>query len=115
MQFDVSHVQKQIQQNEAAIIEARHQADKQRMMADQRAIEGNPNDPAYYEREADRHEQQAAGLEVENQQLLVEKERLEKRIAELESQRETISNDHADRLNEIDRQLTELRGSSFMF
>ena len=111
---DLSHINKQIQKDTADIDFARRQADNQRMMADQRRHEGNDPGAVYYEQEAERFDQQATDMENEMQDLAAEKERVEKRIAELEGQREDAVRNHTDQLSRIDNELAQLRGSSLM-
>ncbi len=111
---DLSHISKQIQADQAKIDDARRQAVNQRMMADQRTQEGNPNDPAYYEREALRYDQKADELENEIEQLTTERERTEQRIAELEAQKAQISQEHDARIAQIDQELNDLRGSALL-
>lgn len=111
---DVSHIDKQIQKDRVNIDAARAQAENERRIADQRRGEGNDTGATYYEQEADRFEQQAADLEQEVEQLEVQKERVQKRITELEDLRASIDKEHSSRLAQIDQELNDLRGSSFM-
>lgn len=114
MQNDLSHITKQIQKNTASITEARRQAEKQRLLADQMIKEGNDGRISYYEQEATRFDQQAIDLEAEIDQLQTIKARVEKQIADLEAQRATISAEHTDRLAQIDHDIIQLRGSGMM-
>lgn len=112
--FDLSHINKQIQKNTADITAARRQAQNLRMTADQHNREGDHPAATYYEQQADHFEHEAEQLEDTNDQLQTAKERAEKRIAELEAQRAHVDPQHTSRLNEIDRELSQLRGSGMM-
>jgi len=114
MANDLSHINKQIQKYTADIDFARRQAVNQRMMADQKGREGSPDGGTYYEHEANRFEQQAEEMENEIDHLETEKERIERHIAELEAQRAHVDREHTDRLAQLDHEITQLRGSSFM-
>jgi len=110
---DLSHISKQIQKNTAAIDEARRQAVTQRLMADQKSRDGG-SDASYYEQQALHYDQKANDLENEIEQLNTERERVEQRISDLQSQRDQVARDHTDRLSQIDNELNQLRGSAFM-
>ena len=112
--FDLSHINRQIQKNTADIEYARRQAQNQRMTADQKSRDGDHNGAMYYEQEANRFDREAGELEDANDQLQTAKERTERRIAELEAQRTHINADHTDRLAQIDHELTQLRGTGMM-
>ena len=109
---DLSHITRQIQKDTIDAQEARREADNYRLNADQKREDGGST--AYYENEADRLEQRATEVEEEKEQLQAEKERVEKRIGELEEQRRQAVSEHDSRLNQIDTELANLRGSSFM-
>lgn len=111
---DLNHVERQILNHQAAIDEARREAQTQRLTADQRRDDGAMNGPDYYEQEADRLEQHAIDLENELAQLRADKERFEKRIAQLEEQKAQLSTDSADQRARIDNELAKLRGSSLI-
>lgn len=114
MANDLSHVTKQIQKDTADIDFARRQAENHRMMADQKREEGNDSAADYYEQESLRFDKQASDMEAEIEQLTTEQTRLETRIAELEGQRQEAVRNHTEKLNKIDSELANLRGSSFM-
>lgn len=114
MQNDLSHINKQIQQNQVKADDARRNAEAQRLIADQHRQGGESGAPDYYEQQARDLETHADELIAQNEQLQAERERVEARIAELEQQREAASREHTDRLNQIDQELTQLRGSGFM-
>ena len=111
---DLSHIDKQIQKNTVDIEAARHQAENHRMMADQKREEGSDGSAQYYEEEALRFEAQATELEGQIEQLTAEKTRVETRINELEGQRQDAVRNHTEKLSQIDHELANLRGSSFM-
>lgn len=112
--YDLSHINKQLQGHKVDIEYARRQVNNQRMMADQMHRDGDLSRANYYEQEADRFERQATELEDEMDELQTAKERTEKRIAELVDQRGRVNAEHTDRLSQIDRELTQLRGSGMM-
>lgn len=112
--FDLSHINRQIQKNIADIDYARRQVVNQRIEADQKNRDGDHSGGAYHEHEATRFEHQAAELEDVNDQLLTAKERIEQRIAELEGQRAHVDSGHASRLTQIDHELSQLRGTGMM-
>lgn len=112
--FDLSHINRQIQKNTADISYARRQVANQRIEADQKNRDGDRSAAMYHEQEATRFEHQAVALEDANEQLLTAKERIEQRIAELVSQRAHVNSDHTSRLAQIDHELAQLRGSGMM-
>lgn len=114
MQNDLAHITKQIQANTVNIEEARRQAQNQRMLANQHRGEEGVNAPDYYEQQAQQLEAKADGLQDQIEQLNIEKEHIEQRIHELEQQREQVNQEYDDRLTQIDKELTQLRGSGYM-
>lgn len=114
MPNDLSHIIKQIQKDTIDIDAARRQAQNQRLMANQRVQEGNPDGAPYYNQEAGRLEQHAIELETEIDQLTAQKEQVETQITALEAQRATVAKEHTDRIAQIDKELAQLRGSSMM-
>ena len=112
--FDLSHINRQIQKNTADIVAARRQAQNQRAVADQHNREGDHSAAAYYEKEATRFDHEADQLENANDQLQAAQQRTEQRIADLERQRAQVSPDHASRLAQLDKELAQLRGSGMM-
>ena len=114
MPNDLSHIIKQIQKDTIDIDAARRQAQNQRLMANQRVQEGNPDGAPYYNQEAERLEQHAIELETEIDQLTAQKEQVETQITALEAQRAAVAKEHTDRIAQIDKELAQLRGSSMM-
>jgi phage shock protein A len=114
MQPDLNHTEREIKKHQVRIEELRREADVQRQMADQRVADGAMTGPDYYEDQADKLEQQARDMETELTQLQAEKERFEKRISELEAQKAQVANTNAQQLDQIEKELARLRGSSFM-
>jgi len=112
--FDISHINRQIQKNNTDIDAARLQATNQRTMASQMSQEGNTGRAEYYQNEAQRFEQQAADLEKANQQLQDNKQQSEQKITELEKNRATLNDEFTAKLNEIDKELARIRGSGMM-
>ncbi|MGH7218153.1 MAG: hypothetical protein ACREGE_01760 [Candidatus Microsaccharimonas sp.] len=108
---DLSHITKQIQKNMAEIKASRNQAQRQWNIANQKSGSDNAG---YYEKEATRSELRADELESEIDQLETAKARIEQRITELEAQRSKISSAHQEHIADIDRQITQLRGSVTM-
>ena len=111
---DLSHINKQIQRNNDNINEARHQAQNQRLMADQMREQENTNREAYYRQEVQRFENQARELEDTNEQLQNKKKETEQRISDLEDQRAQLEADYTSKLSQLDHELVQLRGSGML-
>jgi hypothetical protein len=111
---DLSHISRSIQQNTADAEKARQQAASQRIIADQKYQDDDSDGAAYYEKEALRFEQQADELESKNEQLQADQQRLEARLNELQAQREQLERDYADRLNHLENEIVQVRGSGLM-
>lgn len=113
-EYDLSHVNKQIQRDTADAEFARQKAKEQRDNADQKYRENNPDGARYHEQEADRFDRKGDELENEIDQLQSVKKRLELRLAELEDERARTDRTHADRLAQINKEIAEVRGSGMM-
>lgn len=109
-QTDLSTVNRQLQAHQANIAEAQKQSMIERQKADQRRADGDQTTADYLEREAERFDQQAGELQAEITQLTIDKERLEKRISDLEQARAQLSGGDATQIATIDSQLATLRG-----
>jgi|GEM_PF-2047600 len=112
--FDLSHINKQLRNDEANLSALRREIDNKRAMANQRYREENPNGARYYEDEANRLEQNADALEDTIKQLTAKKGQFEQRIAQLQQQRTRVDRSHQDHLAEIDREITRLSGNGMM-
>jgi len=112
--IDLSHIDKQIQDNQANAAEARKQANNQRVVADQKRRAGDVTNAGYYEQEAVRFDQKALAFENENNDLQASRQSTQAHITELEAERNQINTDNAARLTAIDQELTRLRGTSGM-
>ena len=112
MQPDLNHIQRQIQNDQVNIDEAKRQAETQRLLADQMTGEGNDMRAAYYEQEALRFDKKVSELQDELAQLQTDKERTENRIAELEQKKSQLDSEHESQIIQITDELNRLKGSS---
>jgi hypothetical protein len=114
MPQDLSHIQREIENNQVRAAEARRDAEAKRHFAEQRKDEDNERGGQYYDQEADRLEEAATALEIEAAKLQEEKERTEKRISELEAEKTKLQTEHEQKLLQITEELDRLRGSSLL-
>lgn len=114
MDMDLSHIDRQIRNNELKIEDLRSQAETHRRMAGQKTATNDPQNANYYDAAALRFDQQAAELEDENNGLQDQRQTLEARITELEGELTRMDADHQDQRNALTDELERLRGSGLM-
>ena len=111
---DLSHIDKQIKLNQVNINEARNQAVAQRTLAVQKQQGEDTGAPEYYEQQARHYDEKADQLAEENERLNDERQRTQQRITELEDEKARTEQEHAEKVRQIDSELTQLRGSGLL-
>lgn len=114
MPLDLSHIQREIENNQIRAAEAHRNAETKRILANQRESEPTEFSGDYYKIEAERLEEQASNFEAEAAKLQEEKEKTEKRINELQAQKTKLETEHEQKLLQITEELDRLRGSSLL-
>lgn len=113
-EYDLSHVNKQIQKDTADAQYARQKAQEHRDRANQMHGDNDTNGAQYHEQEASRFDHKGDELENEVDQLNSIKRNLEARLAELQSERARVDRTHTDRIAQIDDEIMKVRGSDMM-
>lgn len=110
---DLSHIQRQIQNDQIKTDDFRKQAANEQRLAKQYQDRGTGGEATFHEQEAARMNEKANAMEEEAKQLQSEKEQQEQRLKDLQQQRETLNNNYNAELKALDREIAQVRGSQF--
>lgn len=112
---DIKHLDRHLRKNQEDAAAARKQAEMERDRAQQFIQSGNDGQAQSHTREAEKLENRAMELENEMPSLEAAKSTMEKRINDLQQQRDQLTRESTDRITAIDKELAQLKGSTFSF
>jgi chromosome segregation ATPase len=112
---NLKHLERSLRKHQEDAAGARRQAEAERDRAQQFIADGNDGQAQYHNRAAERLEEQANELENEMPQIESLMATKQKRIDDLQAQRDQLTRESTDRITAIDRELNQLRGSTFSF
>jgi predicted RNase H-like nuclease (RuvC/YqgF family) len=103
-------IQKQVDGKTAEAAAARKQADAERNKASIYDTEARLGDKDFHQQQATNFDQKAEQLEAEAEALKPKLDEVQKRVADLKIQRDTINREAVDKTFAIDRELDQLQG-----